>query len=183
MEDKMKASRFMLFGAFLLVIFVLLTIGCQNSADKTELQKFKSAIKIQEQNKEIVRQIVKAIDDGNIDKLRDLLSDDFSLYPPRAVQSWKKEDLFKARNAHFEAFPDWIHKIEDLVAEGDKVVVKLTQYGTHKAKYKGIEPTGAYVTVPAISIMRIVNGKVKDWWVLEDNLGLMMQLGMELKSK
>ena len=68
-----------------------------------------------------------------------------------------------------------------MVAEGDKVVVKLTQFGTHKAMYKGIEPTNKYVTVPATHIMMIVNGKVKDWWALEDNLGLMTQLGMELK--
>ncbi len=70
-----------------------------------------------------------------------------------------------------------------MVAEGDKVAVKLTQYGTHTAKYKGIEPTNKYVTVPATHIMMIVNGKVKEWWALEDNLGLMTQLGMELKPK
>jgi predicted ester cyclase len=84
---------------------------------------------------------------------------------------------------HFAAFPDWVHKIEIMVAEGDKVAVKLTQYGTHTAKYKGIEQTNQYVTVPATHIMLIVDGKVKEWWALEDNLGLMTQLGMELKPK
>ena len=70
-----------------------------------------------------------------------------------------------------------------MVAEGDKFAVKLTQYGTHTDKYKGIEPTGQNVTVPATHIMMIVNGKVKEWWALEENLGLMTQLGMELKPK
>ena len=104
-------------------------------------------------------------------------------YSPVSLQPWRKEALFKARNTHFAAFPDWIHKIEIMIADSDKVAVKLTQYGTHKAKYKGIEPTSKYVTVSATSIMRIVNGKVKEWWALEDNLGLMTQLGMELKPK
>ena len=61
--------------------------------------------------------------------------------------------------------------------------MKLIQYGTHRAQYKGIEPTGKYVSNLAIHVMRIADGKVKEWWALEDNLGLMRQLGMELKPK
>ena len=74
-------------------------------------------------------------------------------------QPWEVGTLYQARNTHFAAFPDWIHKIEIMVAEDDKVAVKLTQYGTHTAKYKGIEPTNKYVTVPATQIMLIVDGK------------------------
>jgi predicted ester cyclase len=179
----MKTSKLELVSAILFAILIFLAIGCHDQAEKAELDKFKAADKIQEQNKEIVRELFIAIDSGNLDKLGDLLSDDFSLHVPGSLQPWKKDGLFQARNTHFASFPDWIHKIEDLVAEGDKVAVKLTQYGTHKAQYKGIEPTGKYVTNPAIHIMTIVNGKVKEWWALEDNLGLMRQLGMELKPK
>ena len=68
-----------------------------------------------------------------------------------------------------------------MIAEGEKVAVKLTQNGTHQAQYEGIAATGKKVTNPAIFIMTIVNGQVKDWWVIEDNLGFMKQLGMELK--
>ena len=154
--------------------------SCQDKQTKDELAKFKAATITQDNNKEIVREIIASID-GDINKLGNLLSDDFSLYVSGTLQPYKKEDLIKARNAHYEAFPDWIHKIEDLIAEGDRVVVKLTQYGTHKSKYKGIEPTGKYVSVPAIHIIKIVNGKAKEWWGVEDNLGMMTQLGLELK--
>jgi predicted ester cyclase len=177
----MKTSHLKLFSTIFLVVLIFLAIGCQNQAEKAELDKFKAAAQIQEQNKEIVREVINAIDSGDLNKLGNLLSDDFALYPPGSLQPWRKEALFQARNTHFAAFPDWIHKIEIIVAEGDKVAVKLTQYGTHKAKYKGIEPTNKYVTVSATHIVMIVNGKVKEWWALEDNLGLMTQLGMELK--
>jgi predicted ester cyclase len=179
----MKPSQLKFANAIIVASSVFIAIGCQNQAEKTELEKFKASAQIQEQNKEIVRDVFNAIDSGDLDKLGNLLSDDFALYSPGSQQPWSKEALYQARNTHFAAFPDWVHKIEIMVAEGDKVAVKLTQYGTHKNQYKGIEPTGKYVTVSATQIMRIVNGKVQEWWALEDNLGLMTQLGMELKPK
>jgi len=179
----MKTSQFNFVNTIILALSLSGAIGCQNQAGKAELDKFKATAQIQEQNKEIVREVFNAIDSGDLVKLGNLLSEDFALYPPGSQQPWRKETLYQARNKHFAAFPDWIHKIEIMVAEGDKVAVKLTQYGTHKNQYKGIEPTGKSVIVSATNIMMIVNGKVKDWWALEDNLGLMTQLGMELKPK
>ena len=179
----MKTLKLKFVNVIILTSLLFVAISCQNKPEKAELDKFKAMAQIQEQNKEIVREVISAIDSGDLDKLGNLLSDDFALYSPGSMQPWRREALFKARDTHFAAFPDWIHKIEIMVAEGDKVAVKLTQYGTHKAKYKGIEPTNKYVTVPATHIMMIVNGKVKEWWGLEDNLGLMTQLGMELKPK
>jgi predicted ester cyclase len=70
-----------------------------------------------------------------------------------------------------------------MIAEGDKVAVKLKGQGTHKAQYEGIAATREKVTQSAMHLMTIVNGKVKEWWALEDNLGFNQQLGMELKPK
>lgn len=179
----MKTSQLQFVNTIFLASLLFFAVGCQNKADKAVLDKFRATAQIQEQNKATVREVFNAIDSGDLDKLGSLLSDDFALYSPGSPQPWRKEALYKARNTHFAAFPDWIHKIEIMVAEGDKVAVKLTQYGTHTAMYKGIEPTNKYVTVAATQVMMIVNGKVKEWWALEDNLGLMTQLGMELKPK
>jgi predicted ester cyclase len=179
----MKTSQLQFVNTIFFASLLFLAVGCQNQNDKTELEKFRATVQLQEQNKEIVREVFSAIDSGDLNKLGGLLSDDFALYAPGSPQPWRKEALYQARNTHFAAFPDWIHKIEIMVAEGDKVAVKLTQYGTHTAVYKGIEPTNKYVTVPATQVMMIVNGKVKEWWASEDNLGLMTQLGMELKPK
>jgi predicted ester cyclase len=179
----METSQHRFVSSILSAVLIIFAIGCHDQAEKAGLDRFRAAAQIQEQNRGIVRELFVAIDSGNFDKLDSLLSDDFSLHLPGVPQPWKRDALFQARNKHYASFPDWIHKIEDLVAEGDKVAVKLIQYGTHRAQYKGIEPTGNYVSNPAIHVMRIANGKVKEWWALEDNLGLMRQLGMELKPK
>ena len=68
--------------------------------------------------------------------------------------------------------------IEDQVAEGDKVVTRFTISGTHEGEFAGIPSTGKLVTVTAISIHRISDGKIQEGWLNLDALGLMQQLGV-----
>lgn len=75
------------------------------------------------------------------------------------------------------AFPDFHNTIEELIAEGDKVVARLAYTGTHKGELFGMAPTGQRVTYSGIAIFRIAEGKVADGWVMGDTLGLMKQLG------
>jgi len=149
--------------------------------EKAELEKFKAATKIHDQNKVIAREFFALIDNQNFDRLNELLSDDFLLNAAGLTQPWKKEDVFQDIKRYYNSFPDWMHVIEDMIAEGDKVVVKLIQHGTQKAQFEEIAPTNAKVTKSAMHVVTIVNGKIKEWWAIEDDLGLMLQLGMELK--
>lgn len=75
------------------------------------------------------------------------------------------------------AFPDDQHTIEDLIAEGDKVVVRLTHRGTHKGNFLGLPPTGKHITQTSIHIFRFADGKLLEAWANRDDLGLMQQLG------
>ena len=76
------------------------------------------------------------------------------------------------------AFPDWHTTIEDLIAEGDKVVMRGVASGTHRGVFMGIPPTGKRVTVPGIHIMRIKDGKIVEHWAHGDYMGMMRQLGV-----
>lgn len=67
--------------------------------------------------------------------------------------------------------------VEDLVAEGDKVVDRWTARMTHKGEFFGLPATGKLVTITGMDIARLVNGKVAEIWHLEDIMGLMQQLG------
>jgi predicted ester cyclase len=67
--------------------------------------------------------------------------------------------------------------VEDLIAEGDKVVVRGTLRGTHQGDFMGIPPTGKVVTFTAIAICRFAGGKEVEHWSNADVLGLMQQLG------
>jgi predicted ester cyclase len=59
----------------------------------------------------------------------------------------------------------------------------VTCHATSKGPYEGAAPTGQQVTFGGMSILRFENGRVREWWALDDNLTLMQQLGMELKPR
>ncbi len=69
--------------------------------------------------------------------------------------------------------------IEDLIAEGDKVVCRFTASGIHQGEFMGIPPTEKRVTIMEIRIYRIIGGKIVECWGLFDQMGLMQQLGVK----
>jgi steroid delta-isomerase-like uncharacterized protein len=78
----------------------------------------------------------------------------------------------------FDAFPDQHITLEDIVAEGDKVVTRYSLTGTHKGKYAGIPATNKKVKMSVIEIDRVAGGKIIEEWIRLDNLGFMQQLGV-----
>jgi predicted ester cyclase len=76
------------------------------------------------------------------------------------------------------AFPDIHETIEDMLAEGDRVVTRSTWRGTHQGAFLGIAPTGKQVSVTGIDISRVASGKFVEHWQAADNLGLLQQLGV-----
>lgn len=77
-----------------------------------------------------------------------------------------------------QVFPDLHYTVEDLVAEGDKIVARLTISGTQRGAFMGIPPTGKHAVVSDIEIFRITDGKAVETWVQVDFLGLLQQLGV-----
>ena len=75
------------------------------------------------------------------------------------------------------AFPDVRFTVEDLIAEGDRVVARLTQCGTHYGMFLGLPPTGKRVQITGIEIFRFAGGKIVEHWNNYDDLGLFQQLG------
>jgi predicted ester cyclase len=75
------------------------------------------------------------------------------------------------------AFPDLEWEFDDVVAEGDRVAVRMTMHGTHLGEFRGIAPTGKRVTMQEMAFWRIVDGKLHRAWFQADSLGLRVQLG------
>jgi steroid delta-isomerase-like uncharacterized protein len=88
------------------------------------------------------------------------------------------EGLKQFVNMYRSAFPDIQFTIEDLIAEGDKIVTRYTARGTHRGDLQGIPPTGRQVTVTGIIISRFANGKFVEGWLDFDALGMLQQLGV-----
>jgi steroid delta-isomerase-like uncharacterized protein len=85
--------------------------------------------------------------------------------------------MIQLHSALFTAFPDARWAVDDLIAEGDKVVVRLTVRGTHQGEFMGIPPTGKVVTYTGIAICRFAGSKVVEYRSSADLLGLLQQLG------
>ena len=81
-------------------------------------------------------------------------------------------------DALLPAIPDMRLDIEDVVAEGEKVLVRLTIRGTHQGELLGIAPTGRAVEVAVLDLFHVRGGKLVEHWALLDNLGLLKQLGV-----
>ncbi|HYG09545.1 MAG TPA: ester cyclase [Pyrinomonadaceae bacterium] len=92
---------------------------------------------------------------------------------PRPPESMKQHVA-----AWLEGFPDMRFTVEQMIAEGDRVVTHCRMRGTHTGAWSGLAPTGREVSLPMIVIQRIAGGKIAEDWVLVDSLGFYQQLGL-----
>jgi predicted ester cyclase len=79
---------------------------------------------------------------------------------------------------HLNAFPDVKVTVEDLLADGDKVVALISIRGTQQRAFRAVSPTGKPITVTGIHIFRIENGKMVEHWGLVDRISALQQLGV-----
>jgi predicted ester cyclase len=96
---------------------------------------------------------------------------------PLAVEATGAEALKQVWAMLLRGLPDLHLTIEDLIAEGDKVVSRNVVTGTHQGEYMGLPPTGKSVTYNEIFIVRFVNGRIAETWGVVDVLSQMRQLG------
>lgn len=130
-----------------------------------------------EENKVLVRRWIEELDKGNMTIIDHLISTDCVVHYPGGIDVLGPEGFKESSTPFRTAFPDLKHVIEDMIAEGDKVVSRYKIPGTHKGEFMGIAPTGRKVTFTATVIYRIANGKFVETWGEFDALGLLQQLG------
>lgn len=130
-----------------------------------------------EENKALFSRFIEEVwNKGNLEVADELFSPDHTSpsapnLPPGAEGVKILATMFR------QAFPDYWMKIEDLIAEGDKVVARFSQGGTHQGELMGIPPTGKTIQWTEMGILQIQNGKIVQSWYEVDMLGLMRQLG------
>jgi steroid delta-isomerase-like uncharacterized protein len=130
-------------------------------------------------NKDLARRFVEeVINKHNAAACDQLLAKDYKDHTPPPGVPPTLEGMKQAFGMFFTAFPDMHFHIEDIIAEGDKVVVRGTGHGTHKGEFMGIPPTGKQFSTPEIHICRYANGKMTEHWGAEDSLGMLIQLGI-----
>ena len=133
-----------------------------------------------EQNKALSRRFMEeVVNRGNISLVDELVAPDFVEHEELPPGITPGREAIKQLPAIFRsAFPDFKVTIDDLIAEGDKVVVRTTWSGTHKGEFMGLAATGKGVSFGVIDIIRIAGGKFVEHWGQMDNMGMMQQLGV-----
>jgi len=135
-----------------------------------------------EENKNLVTQFLddlyKAMKGGDIDAFAEkYISKDFICHDPVSGDSDSDAQKMELKKL-FDAFPDFEWTVEDMIAEDDKVVVRVMHRGTHQGEFMGIKPTGKQVTYGSNTTFRVKDGKIAEEWGYGDHLGLMQQLGV-----
>jgi predicted ester cyclase len=130
-----------------------------------DYKRRQGAMNIQE-NKELVRRYIEEVWNGHkLEKVQEFTGDD------------QLEEAVEHVQQFLAAFPDVHVIIEDLIAEGDKVVARVRASATNKGPFASQPPTGKKVQILSIRIFRIAGHKIVDTWAMQDRLGLMEQLG------
>ena len=129
-------------------------------------------------NKTFNRRFVEeVINQGNTDAIDELIDPGVVDHAAPAEFPTGREGAKQFAAMMRSSFPDLHLTIEDMIAEGDKVVMRSTWSGTHEGEFMGIPATGRRVTVSAIDITRVADGRMVEHWEQFDALGLMQQLG------
>lgn len=165
----------------LFIPVLCVTFACQDKAVMAELEGMKAQAAVEEQNIGIVRQVFQAIDAQDFVRFKELLVPELVVHYSGPQEDLALDAGIQVIKTFYQAFPDYSHSIEDIFAKGDKVAVRMLQQATHQADFQGIPPAGNKISYYQITIMHVKDGKVHAWWIVEDNLGMMTQLGMELK--
>lgn len=136
-----------------------------------------------EENKALMRRCYEQIDAAAKDNrgasvLDDFVAHNFVNHNPSPGFTPDLEGLKQAYDHFLGTNPDGYHVVEDMIAEGDKVVTRLSACGTQTGELFGIPPTDKQVSMMAIAIHRIANGKIVEHWSELDNLAMMQQLGV-----
>jgi steroid delta-isomerase-like uncharacterized protein len=131
-----------------------------------------------EENKTIVRRFEELFNEKQVDRADEFVAPDYIDHGALPGQAPGLDGAKQKWAMYIAAIPDLRVPIEDMVAEGDKVVVRWTAEGTQRGELLGIPPAGKRLRFSGISIYRLAEGKVAEVWEQFDRLGLMQQLGV-----
>jgi predicted ester cyclase len=135
---------------------------------------------IADENKALVREWFAEIDKGTNANFDRFLAADYVDHnpPPIPVTTFAREAVKEYSACFRSAIADFHHVIEDQIAEGDKVVSRITAYGTHVGELLGVKPTGRRLTMTGVAIHRISDGRLAEHWAQIDLIGLLQRLGV-----
>jgi len=135
------------------------------------------------ENKRLVHQAIKEwnVLNGDEAKMRSLYDKYYApgfIYHDVSRGDMNREQTVRDMVRYLSAFPDLYYSIDDILAEGDKTVIRCTIQATHKGTFMGIPATGKRIVIKGVEIDKIAGGKIVEAWGLDDSHRMMAQLGV-----
>jgi len=166
-----------------LPLVLCIMISCQDKQVMADLEELKAQKELEEQNKSVVQRYW----DGKWNERRPEILDELQtqdvVYHGTSEILKGIEEYRQAYSSYLSAFHDTRIEVEELIAEGDLVMSRVVLHGIHNGELGGIPPTGKEFSISAFTVFCIVDGKIAEEWEIIDQLGMMMQFGMELQMK
>ena len=133
-----------------------------------------------EANKQLVREYFRAFLEADEAWWNKHIAPDFKRHDPGLpFEVIGPGGVKQLAEALLPGIPDMTLPIVDLVAEGEKVLARLSVKGTHGGELMGVPATGAKIDIAVLDLFQIRDGKLIEHWALLDNLGLMRQIGVK----
>mgnify|MGYP001306728743 CR=1 FL=1 len=126
------------------------------------------------------RKLFKALDDNDVEVLKEILSPDLVVYNP---DPQTRDDNLRGVAWWYTVFSGNHLEILEQVWEGDVVATRVIMHADHtKGEFQGVAPTGKHIAIPAVSFERIESGKIVERRIISDRLDMMQQWGLALGS-
>ncbi len=166
--------------SFLLVVLACFMISCQDKQVLANLEECISQTKLEELNKSVVQRYWDGKwNERNPEILDELLTRDVINHGSDEINGI--EEYKKAYSIYLSAVGETKIIIDQLIAEGDRVMSQCRIQGINNGPLFDIPPTGNEVNVRIFTVFRLVDGKIAEEWEIMDELTMMMQLGFELR--
>ena len=129
----------------------------------------------EEANKALATRFYEVFNSGKVDNLDDFVSQDYSQHSIGLPPGLAGVKMFMG--AFHAGFPDAKLVVEDLLADGDRVIGRWVVTGTQTGELLGIPASGKAVSITGIDIWRVADGRLAEHWDNWDQMGMMQQIG------
>jgi steroid delta-isomerase-like uncharacterized protein len=136
-----------------------------------------SEVDSEERNRALIRHVLELIDARKLDQAFELYALDYVYHGPDGEIINGRDGIRDLWAVFLAGFPDLHSTVEDLITEGDKLVMRWRIEGTHTGEFLGVAPTGAAINLHVTEIFRIAEGQLVEAWDQYDRLDLMQQIG------
>ena len=130
-----------------------------------------------EKNKEIARRWLLEFWHGDFSLAHELHTPDYTRHADSPVPVNNPDAYVQYIKTTRNAFPDLTFTVEDVIAEGDKVVIRWTATMTHQSELMGVPATGKKISARGMDLLRFEGGKIKETWNFPDEFGMFVQIG------